>query len=151
MSRSIFKPIFIVEHRVYRSRFVTVRSVHNGFFAGPVASVDAVVDEFGVGVGAAQMLEPDFVDVDGNDFLIVVAIYDKTVVGHVTEVGGTVDVVHLCTPPFAVGGVAVHLARMRHEDNEALVLLGESAQLVQQRGDVLQFRLSRFQLLVDAV
>ena len=125
--------------------------MHNGFFAGPVASVDAVVDEFGVGVGTAQMLEPDFVDVDGNDFLIVVAIYDKTVVGHVTEVGGTVDVVHLCTPPFAVGGVTVHLARMRHEDNEALVLLGESAQLVQQRGDVLQFRLSRFQLLVDAV
>ena len=151
MSRSIFKPIFIVEYRVYRSRFVTVRSVHNGFFAGPVASVDAVVDEFGVGVGTAQMLEPDFVNVDGNDFLIVVAIYDKTVVGHVTEVGGTVNVVHLCTPPFAVGGVTVHLARMRHEDNEALVLLGESAQLVQQRGDVLQFRLSRFQLLVDAV
>lgn len=125
--------------------------MHDGFFAGPVAPVDAVVDEFGVGVGATQMLEPDFVDVDGDDFLIVVAIYDKTVVGHVTEVGGTVDVVHLCTSPFAVGGVAVHLARMRHEDNEALVLLGESAQLVQQRGDVLQFRLSRFQLLVNAV
>jgi len=30
-------------------------------------------------------------------------------------------------PQFAVGGVAVHLARMRHEDDEALVLQGEAA------------------------
>lgn len=125
--------------------------MHDIFLAGPVTPVDAIVDKLGAGVGASQMLKSYFVDVDGDDFFPVIPVYGKAEVGHIAEVGGAVDVVHLHSPQFAVSGVAVHLARMRHEDNEALVLQGEAAQLVQQRGDVLQFRLSRFQLLVDAV
>ena len=101
--------------------------MHDILLAGPVTPVDAVVDKLGAGVGAAQMLKPHFVDVDGDDFFPVIPVYGKAEVGHVAEVGGAVDVIHLHPPQFAVGGVAVHLARMRHEDDEALVLQGEAA------------------------
>ena len=47
--------------------------------------------------------------------------------------------------------VAVHLAGMGHEDDEALVEDGETSQLVQGVGDVGHFRLPRFQMLLQAV
>ena len=109
-------------YRVRRSQSVAVRAVHDAFFTGPVTPVDAVVDELGAGVGAAQMLKPHFVDVDGNDLFRIISVHGNTEVGHVTEVGGTVDVIHLHPPQFTVERVAVYLAWMRHKNDEALVL-----------------------------
>ena len=92
-------------YRVRRSQSVAVRAVHDAFFTGPVAPVDAVVDEFGAGVGTAQMLEPHFVDIDGDDFFRIISVHGNTEVGHVTEVGGTVDVIHLHPPQFTLRGL----------------------------------------------
>mgnify|MGYP000551466724 CR=1 FL=1 len=147
----IFQPILIVELRVHRSRSLSLGGVDDVFLAGPVASVQVVVDELGLGVGAAQVLEADFLDVDGGYLLRVVAVYHEAEVGHVGEVGRAVDVVHLDTAPGAVLFVAVHLAGVGHEDDEALVAGGEASQLVQRVGDVVHFRLPRFQTLFQAV
>ena len=84
--------------------------VDDVFLAGPVASVQVVVDELGFGVGTAQVFETDLLDVDGGYLLRVVAVYHEAEVGHVGEVGRAVDVVHLDTAPGAVLFVAVHLA-----------------------------------------
>lgn len=127
----IFQPILIVELRVHRSRSLSLGGVDDVFLAGPVASVQVVVDEFGLGVGAAQVLEADFLDVDGGYLFRVVTVYHEAEVGHVGEVGGAVDVVHLDAAQGAVLFVAVHLAGVGHEDDEALVAGGEASQLVQ--------------------
>ena len=151
MFLTIFQPIFVVELRVHRSRSVPFGGGDIGFLAGPVAAVQVVVDELGIGVCAAQLLEADFLDVDGDHLLGVVAVYHETEVGHVGEVGGAVDVVHLDAAQGAVLFVAVHLAGVGHEDDEALVEDGETSQLVQRVGDVGHFRLPRFQVLFQAV
>ena len=106
--------------------------MHDVFLAGPVSPVDAVVDELGMGITATQVLATDFVDVDGDELFGIVAVHAETVVGHITEVGRTVDVVHLHPAQFSGGGVAVHLARVRHKDDQAFMLRGEAAQLAQQ-------------------
>ena len=147
----IFQPILIVELRVHRSRSLSLGGVDDVFLAGPVASVQVVVDEFGLGVGTAQVLEADFLDVDGGYLFRVVTVYHEAEVGHVGEVGGAVDVVHLDAAQGAVLFVAVHLAGVGHEDDEALVAGGEASQLVQRVGDVVHFRLPRFQTLFQAV
>ena len=103
--------------------------MHDVFLARPVAAVQAIVDELGIRISTAQVLETDLVDVDGDELLGIVATYTEAVIGHITEVGRTVDVVHLHPAQFTGGGVAVHLARMRHEDDQAFVLHGEAAQL----------------------
>ena len=90
-----FNQFSLSEHCVHRSGFVTVGTMHDILLAGPVTPVDAVVDELMRGVGAAQMLKPHFVDVDGDDFFPVIPVYGKAEVGHVAEVGGAVDVIHL--------------------------------------------------------
>ena len=147
----IFQPILIVELRVHRSQLLSLGGVDDVFLAGPVASVQVVVDELGFGVGTAQVFETDLLDVDGGYLLRVVAVYHEAEVGHVGEVGRAVDVVHLDTAQGAVLFVAVHLAGMGHEDDEALVEDGETSQLVQGVGDVGHFRLPRFQMLLQAV
>lgn len=127
----IFQPILIVELRVHRSQLLSLGGVDDVFLAGPVASVQVVVDELGFGVGTAQVFETDLLDVDGGYLLRVVAVYHEAEVGHVGEVGRAVDVVHLDTAPGAVLFVAVHLAGVGYEDDEALVAGGEASQLVQ--------------------
>lgn len=84
--------------------------VDDVFLAGPVASVQVVVDELGFGVGTAQVFETDLLDVDGGYLFRVVTVYHEAEVGHVGEVGGAVDVVHLDAAQGAVLFVAVHLA-----------------------------------------
>lgn len=125
----IFQPILIVELRVHRSRSLSLGGVDDVFLAGPVASVQVVVDEFGLGVGTAQVLEADFLDVDGGYLFRVVTVYHEAEVGHVGEVGGAVDVVHLDAAQGAVLFVAVHLAGVGHEDDEALVAVAKRPSL----------------------
>ena len=97
------------------------------------------------------MLETYFIDIDGGHVNIVIAIHHETIVGLVAEVGTTVDVVHLHPSPTAIVLVAVHLARVGHEDHQHTVLLGEAYEAVEQRREILQLGLSLLQLLLDAV
>ena len=136
----IFQPIRVVELCVQRSRSVAVRSMHNALLAREVAAAHEVVDELGARARAAQVLEAHFVNINGHDLLLVVAVYVDAVVRHVAEVGGTVDVVHLYAAQFAGGLVAVHLARVGYEDDEAAVALGKAAELVQDGADKVAFR-----------
>ena len=67
--------------------------MHDVFLARPVTPVDAVVDKLGMGIAATQVLETDFVYVDGDKLFGIVAVHAETVVGHIAEVGRTVDAV----------------------------------------------------------
>ena len=74
----------------------------------------------------AEVLELDLIDVGGDVLQLVVAVDDEAVVGLVAEVGRSVDVVHLHAALLAVEVGAVHLARVGHEDDEALVATGKA-------------------------
>ena len=119
------------------------------FLAGLVAAAVFVVGE-AAAARLAQVAEAHFLDVYAGAAAYAVALHHKAVVALVGKVGRAVDVVHLYPAQFAQG-VAVHLARMGHEDDQAAVLHGKAAQAVQQVRDVLQFGLSRRQLLLQPV
>ena len=72
------------------------------------------------------MLETDFIYVYGGDVQLIVPVDHETVIGFVSEVGGTVDIVHLYTafPPIQIG--TVYFSGMGHKEDDAVVLPGKA-------------------------
>ena len=62
-----------------------------------------------------------YLEVGNADFLV--ALHHNSIVSLVVQVGRAVDVVHFHTRSSPGCGVAVHLARVGHEDQEAVILL----------------------------
>ena len=89
-----------------------------------------------------EVLELHLVHVEGHHLQVVVPIDDEAVVRLVAEVGRSVDVVHLHPSFLAVEMGPVHLAGMRHEDDQALVATGEAGEGVVDVGIPLQLALA---------
>ena len=97
------------------------------------------------------MLEFHLVHVYACDTNLLVTFHNDTVIRFVIEIGRAVDVVHFHTRSSPGCGVAVHLARVGHEDQEAVILRGKFRKFIQQIRDILRLRLSRCRFVVEAV
>ena len=97
------------------------------------------------------MLEFHFIHIDTGNADFLVALHHNSIVSLVVKVGRAVDVVHFHTRSSPGCGVAVHLARVGHEDQEAVILRGKFRKFIQQIRDILRLRLSRCRFVVEAV
>ena len=77
-----------------------------------------------------EVFEAYFIHIDGGDMQFIVPVDHETVVGFVSEIGGTVDIVHLHPSFFAVEVCPVHFSWMGHKENHTVVLPGETYQPV---------------------
>ena len=98
-----------------------------------------------------KVLELHLVHVEGHHLQVVIPIDDEAVVRLVAEVGRSVDVVHLHPSFLAVEIGPVHLAGMRHEDDQTLVATGEAGEGVVDMGIPLQLALAVLLVLLNAV
>lgn len=101
---------------------------HTFQLAWYVTARESVVVEEG-DTARTEVFELNLIDIDADHLEVVVAIHAEAVVGHVTEVCRTIDVVHLYAAFLAIKVSSVHLARVRHEDNQTVILACETAQL----------------------
>ena len=118
--------------------------------ARQVTARDLVVVQEALAAGA-EVLELHLIDIGGDELQVVVAVDDEAVVGLVAEVGRTVDIVHFHTSLLSVEVGTVHLTRMSHEDDQALVAAGETRESVVDMGIPSKFVLGIFRLGIDTV
>lgn len=119
-------------------------------FAREIPPADGVVDESSH-TARSEMLEFHLIHIYAGDADFLVALDDDSVISLVVKIRGTVDVIHFHTRGDARRRVAVHLARMGDDYQQAIVLSGKFGELIQQVGEILRLRLPRLGVMVEAV